>query len=343
MAMSTASSARPLERPPLEQYAAILTHSPDEATEHCRSAYGLRNLTVTGSKSEFLNRANHRFSTDIALIYSAYGTAVELEFPQPEFARQMFCLSGEGIVRVGKTDALVRVDKSLTMPVGQPVTFCLNENMEQLVLRVGEATLAKRLTALLGGEPARPIQMYGGQPGGNEEIALRDLVMYFAQSIHSLEKSDPFCPVISELEQAIVTAFLYTNHHNYSDLLWADPREAGPWQVRAVEDYILSHWSEPIDILKLVEITGASARSISKAFASARAYSPKMFLKRTRLTHARARLQSGDPGTSVRAIALSCGFHNVGRFARDYQAHFGELPSETLARQRAKRPPRSDG
>ena len=336
--VSIASSARFPEGTTLEHYSAILTQSPDEATEQYRNAYGLRGLAVTGSKSEFLIRANHKFLTDIALIYSAYGTAVELEFPQAEFARQMFCLSGKGIVRVGKTDTPFFIDKPLALPVGQAVEFCLGENVQQLAVRISKAALVKRLTALLGSEPAGQIQLHWGESGGEEKILLRNLVMYFARSIHSFEKSDAFFPVISELEQAIVTAFLYANEHNYSHLLRADSKDAGPWQVRAVEDYILSHWNEPIDISQLVSITGASARSIFQAFARARGYSPKMFLKRTRLTQARAKLQSGDPNQSVTTTALLCGFHNVGRFASEYRAQFGELPSETLARQRIKRP-----
>jgi AraC-like DNA-binding protein len=336
--MSTVPSARSSEGLTLERYPAILTRSPDEATEQYRNAYGLRNLSVTGPRSEFLIRANHKFLTDIALIYSAYGTAVELEFPQPEFARQMFCLSGKGIVQVGKTDAPFRSDKPLTLPVGYPVNFRLGANVQQFALRIDEAALIKKLTALLGSEPAGQIQLHGGEPGGEEKILLRNLVMYFARSIHSFEKSDVFIPVVRELEQAIITAFLYTNHHNYSDLLRADSKDVGPWQVRAVEEYIESHWNEPIDISQLVKITGASARSIFQAFARARGYSPKVFLKRTRLAQARTKLQSGDPNASVTAIALSCGFHNVGRFASEYRARFGELPSETLARRRTKRP-----
>lgn len=336
--ISTTSSARSPEGPTLEHYPAILTRSPDEATEQYRSTYGLRELTVSGSESEFWIQANHKFLADIALIYSAYGTAVELEFPQPEFARQMFFLSGKGIVRVGKTDAPVRVDTPLTLPVGQPVTFCLSENVQQLALRINETALVKKLTALLGSEPARQIELHSIESEGREKLLLRNLVMYFARSIHSFEKSDVFLPVISELEQAIVAAFLYANEHNYSHLLRMASKDAGPWQVRAVEDYILSHWNEPIDISKLVEITGASARSIFQAFARARGYSPKVFVKRTRLTQARAKLQSGDPNQSVTTVALLCGFHNVGRFASEYRAQFGELPSETLARRRTRRP-----
>ena len=87
-------------------------------------------------------------------------------------------------------------------------------------------------------------------------------------------------------------------------------------------------------MLQLVKITGASARSIYQAFARTRGYSPKAFLKQMRLKQARSRLQSNDPDVSVTAIALSCGFNNLGDFARDYRELFGELPSETLAKHR---------
>jgi AraC-like DNA-binding protein len=338
MTLRAISQARSLEGPQLEHYPEMHTQSPDEARHRLRSAYGLQDLSVIGGKSEFFAQINHKPIKDISLTYCAFGGTVELEFPQSNFARQLFCFSGNGVVQAGKTAPYLQVDDSLPLPIGQPAKFRYTKDFRQIVLRIGEAALIKKLTALLGSEPSMPIHLDWSQQGGEEKIALRNLVMYLAQEIHPLEKCGVFCPVISELEQAIVTTFLYANGSNYSHLLRANPKDVGPWQVRAVEDYILSNWNEPIDMLQLVKITGASARSIFQAFARTRGYSPKTFLKRTRLTHARSRLQSSDPDTSVTAIALSCGFHNLGHFARDYRAYFGELPSETLAKQRIKRP-----
>jgi transcriptional regulator GlxA family with amidase domain len=79
-------------------------------------------------------------------------------------------------------------------------------------------------------------------------------------------------------------------------------------------------------------VTGASARTIFKTFRQSRGYSPMAFLKQVRLDHARRMLLKSDSKTSVTAVALACGFHNLGHFARDYRARFGELPSETLGR-----------
>lgn len=335
--MSAISQLPSLEGPQLEHYPHIATQSPDEAKRLLRETCGLQDFIAHGSESEFFAQVNLKPLTDISLIYAAFGGAVELEFPKATFARQLFRLSGEGVAQAGATLPSLPIDEALPLPTGKSVTLRLSDNCRLIILRIGEAALARKLASLLGREPTEPIQLRWGQSVDSEKLALRSLVMHLVQTIHSLEKCSVLCPVIAELEQSIVTAFLCANSSNYSDLLRAEPEDVGPWQVRAVEDYILSHWNEPIDIHHLAEVTGASARSIFQAFARTRGYSPKAFLKRTRLTHARAKLQASDPKISVTAIALSCGFHNLGRFARDYQTYFGELPSETLAKQRSSR------
>ena len=53
-----------------------------------------------------------------------------------------------------------------------------------------------------------------------------------------------------------------------------------------------------------------------------------------RLEHARELLVSGDVGVTVTAATFKCNFANLGHFAKDYRAAFGELPSETISRVR---------
>jgi transcriptional regulator GlxA family with amidase domain len=45
-------------------------------------------------------------------------------------------------------------------------------------------------------------------------------------------------------------------------------------------------------------------------------------------------LASGNPDTSVTAVAYACGFATMGHFAKEYRQTFGELPSRTIARSR---------
>ena len=87
-------------------------------------------------------------------------------------------------------------------------------------------------------------------------------------------------------------------------------------------------------IEELVAVTGVGTRSLFKAFERSRGYTPMRFAKQVRLKQARRLLSSADATTSVTAVALKCGFSNLGHFAKDYREAFGERPAETLAAQR---------
>jgi len=75
-------------------------------------------------------------------------------------------------------------------------------------------------------------------------------------------------------------------------------------------------------------------RTLARAVRTVRGTTPARHLHALALAEARAGLQ--DPATkTVRQVALRCGFHELGRFAADYRAAFGENPSETLRRSSA--------
>lgn len=121
---------------------------------------------------------------------------------------------------------------------------------------------------------------------------------------------------------------------NCRDRSAAEPRVRMPitWQVRRAEEYIETHWNQPITIACLARATAASARSIFYHFKSSRGLSPMSFLKQVRLKHAREMLEKSGVGRSVTEIAIDCGFGNLGHFAGDYLKRFGERPSDTLKR-----------
>jgi transcriptional regulator GlxA family with amidase domain len=60
------------------------------------------------------------------------------------------------------------------------------------------------------------------------------------------------------------------------------------------------------------------------------------FAKGIRLNLAKQILSLPDAQTSVAGVAFSCGFANLGHFAKEYREAFGERPSETLARKMRK-------
>lgn len=136
---------------------------------------------------------------------------------------------------------------------------------------------------------------------------------------------------IASFEHAMIMSLFFGFDHNFRDALYLSAAEAGPAQVRQVEEYLEAHASQPIDMQNLAKKTGHSVSSIYRAFRKHRDYAPMEFLRMIRLRLARQRLLQAGPGSSVTSIALECGFAHLGRFAIEYKRHFGESPSETLA------------
>jgi transcriptional regulator GlxA family with amidase domain len=103
---------------------------------------------------------------------------------------------------------------------------------------------------------------------------------------------------------------------------------AAPFFVRCVEQFIEEHARDDIALADLTGIAGVSTQALQTGF--------RRFRNTTPMAHLRARraelAQGGRQGASVAAVANSAGFGHLGRFARDYYARFGELPSQTLYR-----------
>ena len=139
----------------------------------------------------------------------------------------------------------------------------------------------------------------------------------------------------SEMRSYAVDSFsIINNLTNRRPQPPAQPGRQQPitWQVRRAEEYIETHWNQPITIASLARATAASARSIFYHFKNSRGQSPMSFLKQVRLEHAREMLGRSGIGRSVTDIAIECGFGNLGHFAGDYFKRFGEHPSDTLKR-----------
>lgn len=107
------------------------------------------------------------------------------------------------------------------------------------------------------------------------------------------------------------------------------------WQqiVMGAEAYLDSHLDRPIYTEELCRALGISPARLIEAFQSTLGTSPHRYLKLRRLNLVRAVLMRGDQEPPlVKTIALSHGFCHLGQFSHDYRDHFGETPSQTLAR-----------
>jgi transcriptional regulator GlxA family with amidase domain len=156
--------------------------------------------------------------------------------------------------------------------------------------------------------------------------------------ISELDRSEDDLPplLLAEFDQALIVAYLCANRSNYSDILKRKRPVVAAWQVQRAIDYIEMNWDQPITIEALALATETSPRSLFATFKKSHGCSPMAFIRQVRLLHAREILSQGNPGTSVGSVALKCGFHNLGHFAKNYFARFGEHPSATFKRAKGR-------
>ncbi len=102
--------------------------------------------------------------------------------------------------------------------------------------------------------------------------------------------------------------------------------------ARRARDFMLDRQSDPPTVTEICAFLYTTERTLHYAFSELYGVSPKRFLKTQRLYAARLGLKSATERELVSNIAIRLGFREMGYFARDYKAMFGELPSATLRR-----------
>lgn len=108
-----------------------------------------------------------------------------------------------------------------------------------------------------------------------------------------------------------------------------------PGALRALaraREYIEAHLTQAIRIEFLCRYARANHRSLERAFHSEMGMSPQQYVKVRRLIAVRTQLLAAEheQGVKVTEVALANGFSHLGRFAGDYNQHFGEYPRSTL-------------
>lgn len=315
---------------PLRRFAAVRTDDPDELRERLAPLYAVRTLEVPRGKTALDARVNHRELQSTGLSYASYGATVRGTLAHGNFYAQGFGISGYGEAVVdGHLFKVCNREGGIGGP-GASARLTYQPGFEHLFMKIQPEALTRKLSALIGA-PATPPLKFTGEIDRQALEAQFRLLCFVISELDRSEDAPPAL-VLAELEQALIVAYLCSNLHNYSKHLNGDRPDSGPWQVRRAAEYIDAHWNQPITIETLALVTDSSARSLFAAFKAARGCSPMRFVKQIRLKRAREMLLQPSAEATVTSVALDCGFSNLGHFAKDYLASFGELPSETLKR-----------
>jgi AraC-like DNA-binding protein len=268
-----------------------------------------------------------------SLWFCSFGIPIAIRFPEPDHVRIQFHRAGIGATWIG--DELVPVTSDQACISSTEAEFDFGSNFQQVVWRVSKDVIRQKLSSLtdapLSGDIAFDHKLDLGRPRAQLLTHLVGCMLTAADSVSGV----PAKVVLSELEQAMISTFLAASNHPYRDRLDGKAQGAAPWQVRRAEGYIAANWDKPLTIEALAEETGASVRSIFRAFKQSRGYTPFEFAKRLRLAQARRMLEDAEASHSVTNVAFACGFSDLGRFSKDFAQAFGQRPSEILKRRKA--------
>ncbi|MBE1463555.1 AraC family transcriptional regulator [Kibdelosporangium phytohabitans] len=200
-----------------------------------------------------------------------------------------------------------------------------------LGLRIDAGLVRRELAALTGrpsGHAVRfdfPLDL--AEPRGS---AVRLLI---GSLIEQLDSNDPLFQR-EELRRSqlrcIVTALLLAQNHTHTATLRGVADKPHPRALRAAVAFIEDNLREPISLGRIAEAAGCGARTVSNAFRDKLGTSPMKYVRDLRLDRIRHDILS--TGDGIGDIACRWGITHLGRFANDYRARFGELPSATAAR-----------
>ena len=104
--------------------------------------------------------------------------------------------------------------------------------------------------------------------------------------------------------------------------------------ARRIQEFVYENVNRPIYSDEIASACNVAPRTVYNVMLRYNGMSLHRYLRLHRLWAVRRALLDCAPYALVKSVALDHGFWHLGRFSRDYQKQFGELPSETLARRR---------
>ena len=317
----------------LSQFPIVDTHDPEVMREIMLTQYGATRFEASKSNA-FLGRSAAARLGSVSLAVCAYRAPAVAEFPEADFVRLQLAFSGVARTTVG--DQAIDVDghQACVTPARCPIKIEFGADYQQILIRIEQGAMERKLTALLGAKPRDRLAFNPAVDTNQQHLhGLRNLVRFVAGELATSPNQLPHF-LLQEFEETLAIAFLKAVPNSFSGMLQRPPGEGAHAHVRRVEEYIDAHWQFPISVERLADVTGIGARTIFATFKRIRGYTPLSYLKMVRLKNANKSLLFPTETTTVTDVALNCGFSNFGHFANDYRESFGELPSSTLARAR---------
>lgn len=219
---------------------------------------------------------------------------------------------------------------------GVPVRAVWEEHCSAILVCIDREVLNRHATELLGRPLRAPLQF-------SPQLAL-DAVggaawkRLFTYAIAELEARGP-SPAQgvrdTDAVRLVLSTVLTALTNNYSVQLQDPAGDDCPGIVRAADAFMREHLANPIKVGDVAAAVGVAPRTLRKAFVRHRGCAPMRVFRNMRLDGVHHELLTLGFGANITELAMRWGFQELGRFANDYRARFGERPSDTRRRSSA--------
>lgn len=214
-----------------------------------------------------------------------------------------------------------------------------DDALRLLVLRVDLSALRSFAARLVTTTPEEPELRFDPAMEGPQVTATAFGQARMMQDLLADAGPEQVNPLVAaHLREQVMFTLLLGQPNSWSPALRTRPERAHRSVVGEAAELIRAHADEPLTIEGLARAVGLSVRALHAGFRRELDRSPKQYLQQVRLQRAHDDLTVATPGAGIKVmdVAHRWGFTNQGRFATAYREHYGQAPSDTLAR-----PPRT--
>ena len=241
-----------------------------------------------------------------------------------------FSVAGESFAATEHTAAV--------LSPGVPMRAVWEEQCSAMLVCIERDALNRHATELLGRPLRVPLQFAPrlalDTAGG---AAWRRLFTYAIAELEARGSGPVQSVRDTDAVRLALSTVLTALTNNYSAHLAEPAGDDCPGIVRAADAFMREHLTSPIRIADVAAAVGVAPRTLRKAFARHRGCAPMRVFRSMRLDGVHRELQALGLGANITELAMRWGFQELGRFANDYRARFGERPSDTRRRSTASR------
>lgn len=314
---------------------ALDTRDLDQAHQYIDEVFTPHRLVFRGRPSVDLH-LKYAASPRLTLGQLSYGADVKVDVPPPEscfhlaLPMQGACVIGQGAESVGIEAGAY----AAMMSTDLPLSVHWSPDSVQYIVKIPRVSLEQQLARLAGRPVPGPVhfdlRFALGTPGAQALLSSVDFLWRELDRPGGLGS----VPMAREhLERCVLTQLLTVVPHDHAHLLDAPAATESAGRIPRLIEYIDAHADEDLSPAALAHLAGITERALQLGFRKEVGTTPAAYVRAVRLDRVHDELSSGLRGATITDVAMRWGFFHPSRFAQQYRARFGVLPSQTAERE----------